>query len=54
MRLIAEEDDDEARAKDANRELTFVESVFAFVFGRGAYSSHWSPYDPDGVVNAIP
>ena len=34
-RFLAEEDEAERESGDKNRELTFIESIFAFVFGRG-------------------
>jgi hypothetical protein len=34
-RFIAEEDEDLEKEKDTTRELTFIEAIFAFVFGRG-------------------
>jgi len=34
-RFIAEEDEDLEKEKDANKELTFIQAIFAFVFGRG-------------------
>ena len=34
-RFVADQDDEDAKDEDKNRELSFIESVFAFVFGRG-------------------
>ena len=34
-RFVADQDDEDAKNEDKNRELSFIESVFAFVFGRG-------------------